>query len=109
MTTGCAGGALPAVGELGEDLAVGVAALAVPHVQAEQALKEGAGWGVIMLTKTLLSKKFKPGRGAFLQRSPRVGRLAPSVQATDGAGSSWNKLGNAQLWGNKLREWKRWQ
>ena len=108
MTTSCAGGALPAVGELGEDLAVRVAALAVPHVQAEQALKEGAGRGVMMLTK-MLSKNFKPGRGTLLQRPPRVRRLAPPVQATDGAGSSWSKIGNVQLLGNQLREWKRWQ
>ena len=54
MTTSCAGGALPAVGELGEDLAVGVAALAVPHVQAEQALKEGAGWGVYDVDKDVV-------------------------------------------------------
>ena len=108
MTASCAGGALPAVGELGEDLAIGVAALAVPHVQAEQALKEGAGRGVMMLTKRL-SKNFKPGRGALLQRPSRFRRLAPPVQVTDGAGSSWNKIGNAQLLGNPLREWKRWQ
>ena len=71
---------------------------------------QGGSWvgSVMMLTK-MLSKNFKPGRGALLQRPPRVGLLAPPVQATDGAGSSWNKIGNAQLWGNQLREWKRWQ
>ena len=75
MTTGCAGGALPAVGELGEDLAVGVAALAVPHVQAEQALKEGAGRGDDVVKKP------------FCLRSSNLGG-EPSSNVRRGSGGS---------------------
>ena len=65
------GRALPAVCKFGEDGApLSISTLAVPHIKAEQAFKEGAG------------------SRAFLQRSTRVWSLPPTVQPTNSAGSS---------------------
>ena len=71
------GRALPAVCKFGEDGApLSIPTLAVPHIKAEQAFKEGAG------------------SRAFLQRSTRVWSLPPTVQPTNSAGSSLKKKQN---------------
>ena len=68
------GRALPAVCKFGENGApLSIPTLAVSHIKAEQAFKEGAG------------------SRAFLQRSTRVWSLPPTVQPTNSAGSSLKK------------------